>query len=97
MSCDNPTDRASCGPESPAAEDATTERLVLHLVLDHHPDQLTAPEIRRALYSEPEAFEAKDAVERAVHDLVVVGLLRRQGEAVVPTVAALRFHRLEDV
>lgn len=96
MSCDNPTDRESRGPESPAAQDAATERLVLHLVLDQHPDQLTAAEIRRALYSEPETFEANDAVARAVRDLIAAGLLRQQGEAVVPTVAALHFYRLEE-
>lgn len=96
MSCDNPRDRASCGPKSPAAEDASTERAVLHFVLDQHPGHPAFAEIHRVLYPDRDDFETKDAVERAVRDLTAAGLLRRQDETVVPTLAALRFHRLEE-
>ena len=39
--------------------------------------------------------ESGDAVERAIRELVGAGLLRCDGGYVVPTRAALYFHRLE--
>ncbi|HEX5763159.1 MAG TPA: hypothetical protein VFY04_08560 [Solirubrobacterales bacterium] len=95
MASPDPTDRESCGPESPAAEDASTERTVLRFVLTEHPDQATVAEIHRALYPDADDFATRDAVGRAVRDLAAAGLVRRQDEAVVPTLAALRFRRLE--
>lgn len=39
-------------------------------------------------------FAQKDAIERAVRDLVAAGLLFRNGELVLPTRAALRFDEI---
>ena len=36
----------------------------------------------------------RDAVERAVRDLIATGLLQRNGEMLLPTRAALRFDQL---
>lgn len=68
--------------------DQPTQRAVLALVLDSHPKSLTTPNLARQL-------GGRDAVERAVVELVGVGLLERQGVSVRPSAAALRFERLE--
>lgn len=65
-----------------------TQRAVLALVLDAHPDPLTIP----AIASE---IDRGDAVERAVRDLVDVGLLECSGITVKATAAALRFEFLD--
>jgi predicted transcriptional regulator len=64
------------------------QRAVLSLVLDAHPKLLTIPDLARELGTQ-------DAVERAVAELVSVGLLAREGNAVSPTAAARRFDQLE--
>jgi len=63
-----------------------TRRAVLGLVLYEHPKELSSYDLRR---------EIGDDVRGAIVDLLAVGLLRREGEAVRPTRAALSFHRLE--
>jgi len=95
MATDNPTDRQSGDPASPAEEDARAEAAVLAFVLDEHPDRLTIPELSRALNAHPGGFSSDDAVERAVRELVGGGLLHCQGGLVVPTRAAVRFDRLD--
>lgn len=96
MASQDPRDCASSGAMSPADEDLLHERAVLLFVLDEHPNQLTLTEILRALCTVPEDFRGRDAVERAVRDLVAAGLLRRQGEDVLLTRATLRLRRLEE-
>jgi hypothetical protein len=64
------------------------QRAVLSLVLDAHPDPLTIP----AIASE---IDQGNAGERAVRDLVGVGLLECSGITVRPTAAALRFEHLD--
>jgi hypothetical protein len=64
-----------------------SQRAVLALVLDEHPDQLTADDLEREV----------GGAEQAIYDLAAVGLLRRQGESVLPTRAALHFERLESL
>lgn len=71
----------------PEREDAAVQRAVLALALAAHPKQLTIPELAREI--DP------DALERAVGDLVAVGLLDRRGVSIRPSVAALHFERLE--
>lgn len=68
-------------------EDQNAQRAVLALVLCEHPATLTASEIGREVGS-------GDATERALFDLVARGLLRREGESMLPTRAALHFDRL---
>jgi hypothetical protein len=80
---------------SPAWEDHAVQAAVLALVLSLRPDQLTLSELIREMVIESADFAECDAVERAVRDLVGAGLLHRSGELVLPTRAAVHFHRLE--
>jgi hypothetical protein len=81
---------------TPAAEDATTESAVLQQVLDLHPVLVTAAELVREVGGESPSFSRADAIERAIRDLVGVGLLHHHGELLMPTRAALRFSELLD-
>lgn len=82
---------------TPAADDARTEATVLRWLLALHPVQITLRELGRDVCENPEDFAERDALERAVRDLVAAGLLHRSGDFVVPTRAALRFDELERV
>jgi hypothetical protein len=97
MATKNPMGRGRVDPDSPAGEDRKTERALLALLLDEDPSRLTLADVRLALkptHAERE-FAATDAVDRAVRELVAVGLLHREGQFVMPTRAALYFERLE--
>lgn len=93
MSCFNPTDPSD--PISPAEADERVQGGLLAVLLAEHPTQLTVLELVRELTRDTDNFAERDAVERAVRDLVGVGLLYRQGIFVLPTRAALHFERLE--
>lgn len=62
------------------------QRAVLSLVLDAHPEFLTIPTLAREIGGE--------GVEKAIRDLVGVGLLECGGITVRPTTAAIHFDRL---
>ncbi len=79
---------------TPAEQDAAVEAAVLRQLLTLHPVQVTLEELHRELGIEPEDFEQRDAVERAVRDLVAAGLLHRLEDFAVPSRAALRFAEL---
>jgi hypothetical protein len=68
--------------------DEGVQRAILSLVLAAHPKSLTIPQLARKI-------DQGDAVERAVRDLVGVGLLTCGGVSIRPSAAALRFERLE--
>jgi hypothetical protein len=68
--------------------DQPTQRAVLSLALDAHPKSLTIPDLAREI-------DQGDAIERAVRELVGVGLLECSGIMVRPSAAALHFDRLE--
>ncbi|HXV05253.1 MAG TPA: hypothetical protein VFP23_05050 [Solirubrobacterales bacterium] len=93
MATENPTDCAERDPLTPAAQDAKTERLVLAFLIAEHPAQVTIAELSLAL-NDGEDFARRDAIERAVRELVGTGLLHRKGAFVLPTRAALYFARL---
>ncbi len=78
------------------AADSATESAVLQQVLDFHPTQVTLEELVREVGGESAEFAERDAVDRAVRDLGGAGLLRRHGDLVLPTRAALRFNELLD-
>jgi hypothetical protein len=65
-----------------------TQRAVLSLALDAHPNTLTIPVLAREI-------DAGDAAEVAIRDLVGVGLLECSGITVRPTAAAIHFDSLE--
>jgi hypothetical protein len=82
---------------TPAEEDARTEAAVLRWLLALHPAQITFEELLRQACEDPDDFAQRDAVERAVRDLTIAGLVHRNGEFVIPSRAALRFDELERV
>jgi len=68
--------------------DQPTQRAVLGLLLEAHPKSLAVPAIARQL-------GAGKAVERAMAELVGVGLIERDGDSVRASAAAVRFDGLE--
>lgn len=72
-------------------DDVRDQAVVLTFVLTLHPKHLTIPQLARALYEDRRRFKRPDSVERAVRDLVGVGLVLIDGGQVRPTAAALRF------
>jgi hypothetical protein len=96
MADSNPTDRAEREPHTPAEADRKAERAVLAFLINEHPNQLTVAEVSRALNRGTVEFEAEDAVERAIRELVGAGLVRCSDGFVLPTRAALYFARLEE-
>jgi hypothetical protein len=94
MADENPMGRDSRDPVLPGREDRGTESAVLALLLIEHPAQLTMDELVLVLHGDVDLFEPRDAAERAVRELVGAGLVRRQGDYLVPTRAALYFDRI---
>jgi hypothetical protein len=74
-------------------EDAVVEAAVLQQLLFLHPTQLSLAELLREL-AVGDDFSERDAIERAVQELIAAGLLHRNGELLLPTRAALRFDEL---
>lgn len=79
---------------TPAAEDTAIESAVLQHVLALHPTHVTLPELVRDVGGESIGFEQRDAIERAVRDLVGAGLLHQHDSFVLPSRAAIRFDEL---
>lgn len=80
-----------------AALDDRDQARVLRQVLYLYPESLTLVELKRELTVGSTDFQEQDRIERAVRDLVAVGLLHRAGDLVLPTRAAVYFNALEDV
>jgi hypothetical protein len=78
------------------AEDEGAEAAVLRQLLDLHPTRLTMLELTRELGGDGGGFAERDAVARAVRELVAVGLLHQGEQFVTPSRAALRFSELLD-
>ncbi len=79
---------------TPADEDAQAQAAILTLVLSEHPTPLTLADVEREIAPDQD-FAGRDAVARAVRDLVAVGLLHRHGDLVLPTRAALHMDALD--
>jgi hypothetical protein len=79
---------------STAEADAATESAVLQQVLALHPTAVTIEELVREFDAGAEPTAERDAVERAVRDLVAAGLLHHSEPFVLSTRAALRFEQL---
>jgi hypothetical protein len=80
---------------NPAEDDRGLQGGVLAHLLYLHPAQLTVEEIVREFANDPDDFEERDQVERAVGDLVRAGLLHRNGQFAVPALPAVHFDGLE--
>lgn len=74
-------------------DDARAQRAVLAIIFAEHPNQLTICELAQEINKAGD-FAADDAVERAIRDLVGVGVLRCQGVAVIPTRPAMHCSQL---
>ena len=72
----------------PSEQDKANQRALLSLALFEFPQHLS---IRRL----PQEIAAGDALERALTELITVGLLFRTGSIVLPTIAARHFDWLE--
>lgn len=75
-------------------DDMVVESAVLKNLLVLHPTQIVFDELVREIADDPEEFVERDAIQRAVRDLVAAGLLHRSGDIVFPSRAALRFDEL---
>lgn len=71
-----------------AAQDQREEGVVLRHVVDAHPATLRLSDLIREL-GDPDDFEQRDGIERAVRELVKGGLLFKSEGAVLPTRQAL--------
>lgn len=74
---------------APFEEDDLYEQAVLRHVLVSQPTILRMCDLSREVRPVPGDSDTLDAVERAVRELVKVGLLHRQGECVLPTPMAV--------
>jgi hypothetical protein len=77
------------GTSAPADEDAVYEQAVLAQVLISQPTVLRLCDLIREVKPGVGDSDPEEAVERAVRELVKVGLLHQQGECVLPTPAAV--------
>jgi hypothetical protein len=81
---------------SNAAQDLHDQGVVLIHVLSIYPTHLRLLELVRELTDGSADFAEGDQIERAVRDLIGVGLLFRCEGVVLPTRAALRFNQILD-
>jgi hypothetical protein len=72
--------------ETNDARDRRHEAAVLARIVWLHPTHLTECELLLSLFAEGDEV---DTYERAIRDLVSVGLLRWEGESILPTLAAI--------
>jgi hypothetical protein len=93
---DKPIDADQPGVRSNAAQELHDQGVVLIHVLSIYPTHLRLLELVRELTDGSGSFEEGDRIERAVRDLIGVGLLFRCEGLVLPTRAALRFNQILD-
>jgi hypothetical protein len=74
--------------------DEAWQLAVLYCVLKLHPERLSFAELRRQMFVDDQDFSQADAFDRAVCDLVAVGLLRHDGDSVIAPRAASYFSRM---
>ena len=70
-------------------EDGFFEEAVLRHIIDWQPTILRLEDLIREVSPDPREFAHRDGVQRAVRDLIKVGLLFREGECLLPTTAAI--------
>jgi hypothetical protein len=93
MADENPTGKGAAERPTPAEQDLRDQAVVLTLVLANWPP-LRLFDLVREIADDSDDFVQRDRIERAVRDLVGVGLLHRQGEFVLASRAAFHFNRL---
>jgi hypothetical protein len=70
------------------------ERVVLGLLLEHHPALLSIDEVVRYVAPDPAGFAERDAVEVAIRALAEAGLAHQLERFVFATAPAVYFERL---
>lgn len=80
-----------------ADQDDRDQAAVLREVLYIYPEVLTLEELARELTFGSDAFGQRDRIDRAVRDLIRVGLLHQVGPLVLPTRTATAFNRLVEI
>jgi len=78
----------------PAREDAKWQRVVLEILLDEYPHQLSELELSREVLGDKASLREQDACQRAIEDLVRGGLLQRCESLILPTRPARLFASL---
>lgn len=96
MANQNPTRDGvdACSPPTAEAIGLQIEGAILVHVLSLHPANLRLPEIVLGMVRSPKDKASRIECEDAVSALIGAGLLFESGEMIVPTQAALYFHRL---
>jgi hypothetical protein len=94
MAEENSMARGSSDCPSNEAQDLRDQGSVLIYVLTLYPTHLRLSELIQEVSAGAADFAQRDAIERAVRDLVGVGLLFRSDGLVLPTRAALRFNEI---
>lgn len=80
--------------ETNSAQDRYDQGIVLVHIVHHYPINFRVSDLILELTAESSGFAERDRIERAVGDLIRVGLLFRCDGLVLPTRAALRFHEV---
>jgi hypothetical protein len=76
-------------------QDTRVESALLQRVLDLHPTRITTAELLRDLAGEDPDFGARDAIDRAIRELIGAGLLHHtDDDLITPTRAAIHFGEL---
>jgi|ERR1043166_1400014 hypothetical protein len=94
MADEDSMDRGASSPRSNAAQDLHDQGVVLIHVLTIYPTHMRLLELIRELTDDSGDFSEGDRIERAVRELIGVGLLFRCEGLVLPTRAALRFNQI---
>lgn len=73
----------------PQEEDGAVQGALLRHVLDEHPTLLRQSDLLREFLEGEESWAGRDRIERAIAELVKLGLLERLHDYVLPTRPAL--------
>jgi hypothetical protein len=96
MANQNPTGDGADGGTTTTALDLRDQGVVLIHVLTLHPAHLRLAEVVREVTAGSADFKDVDRFQRAVSDLIGVGLLFESAELVLPTRAAIRFNEITE-
>lgn len=94
MAKQNPTGDGADERAPAAAQDLHDQGVVLTHLLALYPASLRVAELIAEVTAGSADFEPGDRFQRAVADLIGVGLLFEIGELIAPTRAAVRFNEL---
>jgi hypothetical protein len=90
-----PEDQSGNDWTTPDREDAKWQRRVLSFLLEQYPHQLSKLEIARELLRDNPGFSERDALDRAIADLVRGGLVQLCESLILLTRAARLFASLD--